>query len=128
MSQQGTIAMPSDPDRKDVWVPDKTQGYMAAYVVREVGDMSECCLSTGAVVTVPTSSLSEMNPPKFDKVADIADLTYLNEASVVHNLRQRFFSNLIYVRERGLTADLLGTVLGGSQSISCASHLHRGCD
>lgn len=120
--------MPSDPDRKDVWVPDKTQGYMAAYVVREVGDMSECCLSTGAVVTVPTSSLSEMNPPKFDKVADIADLTYLNEASVVHNLRQRFFSNLIYVRERGLTADLLGTVLGGSQSISCASHLHRGCD
>ncbi|WFD23260.1 class II myosin [Malassezia equina] len=69
---------------------------MAAYVVREMGDMSECCLSTGTVVSVPTSSLSEMNPPKFDKVADIADLTYLNEASVVHNLRQRFFSNLIY--------------------------------
>jgi len=37
-----------------------------------------------------------MNPPKFDKVGDIADLTFLNEASVVHNLRQRFFSGLIY--------------------------------
>ena len=38
-----------------------------------------------------------MNPPKFDKVEDMADLTYLNEASVVHNLRLRYLSNLIYV-------------------------------
>lgn len=38
-----------------------------------------------------------MNPPKFDKVEDMADLTYLNEASVIHNLRQRYHSNLIYV-------------------------------
>lgn len=38
-----------------------------------------------------------MNPPKFDKAEDIADLTFLNEASVVHNLRQRYFSGLIYV-------------------------------
>ncbi|KAG5220288.1 P-loop containing nucleoside triphosphate hydrolase protein [Salix suchowensis] len=30
-----------------------------------------------------------MNPPKFDRVEDIADLTFLNEASVVHNLRLR---------------------------------------
>ncbi|KAI8051501.1 Myh11 protein [Syncephalis plumigaleata] len=37
-----------------------------------------------------------MNPPKFDKVEDMADLTYLNEASVVHNLRLRYLSNLIY--------------------------------
>ena len=38
-----------------------------------------------------------MNPPKFDKVEDMANLTYLNEASVIHNLRQRYQSNLIYV-------------------------------
>ncbi|KNE73324.1 hypothetical protein AMAG_20747, partial [Allomyces macrogynus ATCC 38327] len=37
-----------------------------------------------------------MNPPKFDKAEDMADLAYLNEASVVHNLRERYFSNLIY--------------------------------
>lgn len=46
---------------------------------------------------VPTDDLSKMNPPKFDKAGDIADLTFLNEASVVHNLRQRYFSGLIYV-------------------------------
>lgn len=38
-----------------------------------------------------------MNPPKFDKVEDMADLTYLNEASVVSNLRLRYYSDLIYV-------------------------------
>lgn len=41
-----------------------------------------------------------MNPPRFDKASDIADLTYLNEASVVHNLRQRYATGLIYVRRR----------------------------
>jgi hypothetical protein len=39
-----------------------------------------------------------MNPPKFDRVEDIADLTFLNEASVVHNLRLRYGSGAIYVR------------------------------
>ncbi|WFD44605.1 class II myosin [Malassezia psittaci] len=69
---------------------------MAAYVVSEKDGESTVCLNTGQVLTVPTSTLSEMNPSKFEKVADIADLTFLNEASVVHNLRQRYFSDLIY--------------------------------
>lgn len=46
-----------------------------------------------------------MNPPKFDRVDDIADLTYLNEASVVHNLRLRYGSGAIYVR-RSQTSSL----------------------
>ena len=39
----------------------------------------------------------QMNPPKYEKVEDMAGLTYLNEASVLHNLRQRYYSSLIYV-------------------------------
>ena len=38
-----------------------------------------------------------MNPPKFEKAEDMASLTYLNEASVLYNLKQRYFSGLIYV-------------------------------
>jgi len=38
-----------------------------------------------------------MNPPKFDKVPDMADLSNLNEPSVIHNLKLRYFSNMIYV-------------------------------
>ena len=35
--------------------------------------------------------------PQFDRVEDIADLTFLNEASVVHNLRERYTAEMIYV-------------------------------
>lgn len=46
--------------------------------------------------------MSQVNPPKFEKVEDMADLTYLNEAAVLHNLRQRYYAKLIYVsRPRG---------------------------
>lgn len=38
-----------------------------------------------------------MNPPKFEKAEDMANLTYLNEASLLHNLKQRYFTGLIYV-------------------------------
>ena len=37
-----------------------------------------------------------MNPPKFEKYDDMADLTYLNDASILHNLRSRYMSWLIY--------------------------------
>ena len=39
----------------------------------------------------------QVNPPKFEKVEDMADLTYLNDASVLHNLKQRYYHRLIYV-------------------------------
>ncbi|EMD32423.1 hypothetical protein CERSUDRAFT_118769 [Gelatoporia subvermispora B] len=50
----------------------------------------------GEVRRLPLYALSKMNPPKFDRVDDIADLTFLNEASVVHNLRLRYGSGAIY--------------------------------
>lgn len=40
----------------------------------------------------------EMNPPKFDKTEDMANLTFLNEASVLANLRDRYSALMIYVR------------------------------
>lgn len=82
--------------KKYVWIPDSAAGYLSAWVIKEEGDQSLCALQDGSNRTVPTFELSKMNPPKFDKVEDIADLTFLNEASVVHNLRQRYFSSLIY--------------------------------
>ncbi|GAC99062.1 hypothetical protein PHSY_006659 [Pseudozyma hubeiensis SY62] len=82
--------------KKYVWIPDPNVGYLSAWVIKEEGDQSLCALQDGSNRTVPTFELSKMNPPKFDKVEDIADLTFLNEASVVHNLRQRYFSSLIY--------------------------------
>jgi myosin protein heavy chain len=40
--------------------------------------------------------VDKVNPAKFDKADDMAELTHLNEASVVHNLHQRYLADLIY--------------------------------
>jgi myosin heavy subunit len=42
----------------------------------------------------------QMNPPKYEKTDDMADLTYLNDATVLHNLRERFVSWFIYVNKK----------------------------
>ncbi|KAJ3214246.1 Myosin-10 [Clydaea vesicula] len=84
-------------EKKWVWVADKEEGYLSGYVTKEEGDKMELKLSNDTVVTVNSNDIEKMNPPKFDKVEDMADLTYLNEASVVHNLRLRYYSDLIYV-------------------------------
>ena len=38
-----------------------------------------------------------MNPPKYEKIEDMANMTYLNEAAVLHNLSARYKASLIYV-------------------------------
>merc|ERR1719259_987120 len=45
---------------------------------------------------VSKDDIQKMNPPKYDKQEDMADLTCLNEASVLHNIKERYFSGLIY--------------------------------
>ena len=55
-------------------------------------------LITPKSLPLSADDVQKMNPPKFDKVEDMADLSVLNEASVLHNLRDRFQSDLIYVR------------------------------
>ena len=41
--------------------------------------------------------MQQMNPPKFFMYEDMANLTYLNEASILYNLRARYVRMLIYV-------------------------------
>ena len=43
-----------------------------------------------------TDEIGQINPPKFEKCEDMANLTYLNDASVFHNLEVRFKAKLIY--------------------------------
>ena len=39
----------------------------------------------------------DMNPPKYYQNEDMADLTYLNEATVFYNLSSRYMAWKIYV-------------------------------
>lgn len=81
-----------------VWVPHDTQGFVAASIKGEKGDEVEVELQeSGKRTTVPKDDIQKMNPPKFDKVEDMSELTCLNEACVLHNLKDRYYSGLIYV-------------------------------
>lgn len=80
-----------------VWVPHESQGFVAASIKGERGDEVEVELAeTGKRVLVLKDDIQKMNPPKFDKVEDMAELTCLNEASVLHNIKDRYYSGLIY--------------------------------
>uniref|UniRef100_A0A8C5F122 Myosin heavy chain 11 n=1 Tax=Gopherus evgoodei TaxID=1825980 RepID=A0A8C5F122_9SAUR len=80
-----------------VWVPSEKQGFEAASIKEEKGDEVLVELAeNGKKITISKDDIQKMNPPKFSKVEDMAELTCLNEASVLHNLRERYFSGLIY--------------------------------
>ena len=83
--------------RKLVWIPDDEHGFVAASVKEDKKEQAVVELEGGKRKTVNKDDIQKMNPPKFEKVEDMADLTCLNEASVLHNLKDRYFSGLIYV-------------------------------
>lgn len=84
--------------KKLIWVPHENQGFVAASVKGEKGEEVEVeVVETGKRVLVNKDDVQKMNPPKFNKVEDMAELTCLNEASVLHNLKDRYYSGLIYV-------------------------------
>ncbi|XP_034442047.1 myosin-9-like isoform X1 [Hippoglossus hippoglossus] len=83
--------------KKLVWVPSEKLGFEVGSLKEEHGD--ECVVEladSGKKVKVNKDDIQKMNPPKFNKVEDMAELTCLNEASVLHNLKERYYSGLIY--------------------------------
>ncbi|XP_044530477.1 myosin-3 isoform X2 [Gracilinanus agilis] len=47
-------------------------------------------------LVVKPEDVYSMNPPKFDKIEDMAMLTHLNEPAVLYNLKDRYTSWMIY--------------------------------
>lgn len=84
--------------KKTVWVPKKgLDGFIAVEVVSASGDdITVKNLKTNEELQVKKDKCEQMNPPKYEKCADMANLTYLNEASVLYNLRSRYTATLIY--------------------------------
>jgi len=80
-----------------IWVPHEVNGFVAASIKKDRGEEVEVEISdTSKRELVSKDDIQKMNPPKFDKEEDMADLTCLNEASVLHNVKERYFSGLIY--------------------------------
>jgi myosin heavy chain 6/7 len=88
--------MKSYDSKKNVWIPDPEEGFITAEIKSTKGDMVTLVTAKGNEVTLKKDQTQEMNPPKFEKTEDMANLTFLNDASVLNNLRQRYFNMLIY--------------------------------
>lgn len=116
--------------KKLVWVPQENVGFAAASIISE--DKDDCVVQlqeSGKKLTVSKDVIQKMNPPKFEKVEDMANLTYLNEASVLYNLKSRYYSGLIYVILSFLhfiLLDLFWPFLCGYKSLQTSPDLSRG--
>uniref|UniRef100_A0A915A8A2 Myosin N-terminal SH3-like domain-containing protein n=2 Tax=Parascaris TaxID=6254 RepID=A0A915A8A2_PARUN len=83
--------------KKNVWISDPQEGFIAAEIKSTKGDTIVVVTNKGAEKIMKKDDVQQMNPPKFEKTEDMANLTFLNDASVLHNLRQRYYSMMIYV-------------------------------
>ncbi|VDM49700.1 unnamed protein product [Toxocara canis] len=82
--------------KKDCWIPDAEEGFIPAQIKSTKGDMVTVVTSKGNEISLKSELVQEMNPPKFEKTEDMSNLTFLNDASVLHNLRARYGCMLIY--------------------------------
>ncbi|XP_058803249.1 myosin heavy chain, muscle isoform X5 [Phymastichus coffea] len=82
--------------KKACWIPDEKEGYILGEIKATKGDIVSIGLPGGEVRDVKKDLLQQVNPPKYEKAEDMSNLTYLNDASVLHNLKQRYYHKLIY--------------------------------
>ncbi|XP_069928134.1 myosin-15 [Oryctolagus cuniculus] len=82
---------------KKCWVHDGTKAYIEAEIKGSEDDgtiMVET--ADGKILSVKEDTIQQMNPPKFEMIEDVAMLTHLNEASVLHTLKRRYDHWMIY--------------------------------
>ena len=87
--------------KKSVWVPDGEGGFDEAMIDTVDGDKVNVKVGWEPK-TFKSSEVQQVNPPKMEKFDDISNLTYLNEASVLWNLKARYVAKLIYVSPQEL--------------------------
>jgi myosin heavy subunit len=98
-------------ENKFVWVATAKDEYSTAEVVSESNSKmvvrtekgedhrfkERTNLPAGEEFTIDKEKAEYLNPPKFDGCEDCAELGYLSEAAVLHNLRKRYSEDIIYV-------------------------------
>merc|ERR1712002_410576 len=78
------------------WVEDPEEVYIKAKLVKKDGDKISVETDKGKALTIPKTEVLDCNPPKFEKEEDMSNLSVLNKACVLHNLRSRYQVLQIY--------------------------------
>ncbi|XP_060521416.1 myosin heavy chain, muscle isoform X35 [Cylas formicarius] len=82
--------------KKSCWVPDDKEGFVLGEIRGTKGDLVTVLVPGGEEKNFKKDLVTQVNPPKYEKAEDMSNLTYLNDASVLHNLKQRYYAKLIY--------------------------------
>uniref|UniRef100_A0A8C3IU96 Myosin-7 n=1 Tax=Chrysemys picta bellii TaxID=8478 RepID=A0A8C3IU96_CHRPI len=82
--------------KKDIFVPDPKEEFVKAKIVSRDGAKVTAETENGQTVTVKEDQIMQQNPPKFDKIEDMAMLTFLHEPAVLYNLKERYAAWMIY--------------------------------
>uniref|UniRef100_A0A3P8X5P5 Myosin heavy chain 7 n=1 Tax=Cynoglossus semilaevis TaxID=244447 RepID=A0A3P8X5P5_CYNSE len=82
--------------KKECFVPDPEVEYIKATIISRDGDKVTANTEFGKTVTVKECDIHPQNPPKFDKIEDMAMFTFLHEPAVLFNLKERYAAWMIY--------------------------------
>ncbi|XP_069617907.1 myosin-6 [Ranitomeya imitator] len=82
--------------KTEVFIPDPQEEYVKAKITSREGGKVTANTESGKTVTVKEADIHQQNPPKFDKIEDMAMLTFLHEPAVLYNLKERYAAWMIY--------------------------------
>ncbi|XP_057279122.1 myosin-1B-like isoform X2 [Pezoporus wallicus] len=78
------------------FVVDEKQMYVKATIQSREGGKVTVKTYDDTTVTVTDDQVFPMNPPKYDKIEDMAMMTHLHEPAVLYNLKERYAAWMIY--------------------------------
>ncbi|KAM4673595.1 myosin-1B isoform 2-T2 [Amazona ochrocephala] len=97
-SEKERIAAQNKPfDAKtSVFVVHAKESYVKSTVQSKEGGKVTVKTEAGETLTVKDDQIFPMNPPKYDKIEDMAMMTHLHEPAVLYNLKERYAAWMIY--------------------------------
>ncbi|XP_017691429.1 PREDICTED: myosin-1B-like [Lepidothrix coronata] len=82
--------------KSSVFVVHAKESYVKSTIQsRETGKIT-VKTEGGETLTVKEDQIFSMNPPKYDKIEDMAMMTHLHEPAVLYNLKERYAAWMIY--------------------------------
>ncbi|XP_034440677.1 myosin heavy chain, fast skeletal muscle-like isoform X4 [Hippoglossus hippoglossus] len=78
------------------FVTEPAEMYLKGKLVKKEGGKATVEIKGGKTLTVKDDDIFPMNPPKYDKIEDMAMMTHLSEPSVLYNLKERYAAWMIY--------------------------------
>nr|XP_009679959.1 PREDICTED: myosin-3-like [Struthio camelus australis] len=82
--------------KSSVFVVHAKESYVKSTIQSKEGGRVTVKTEAGETLTVKEDQVFSMNPPKYDKIEDMAMMTHLHEPAVLYNLKERYAAWMIY--------------------------------